>query len=126
MEDELPVREGGLPRRIGGGDGGRFSVGQISGGSFPMTGFAGKGNGGGGGGKRSRHSGAFLSRRGDEEEGRAGDVDEVSAARTIFSRVSRLLSPSCFTPGYMSLPNHVCFLYMLILNYIYWMDGGLV
>ena len=112
LEDELPVREGERIRAS------EFPVRRIGGGSFPMTGFAGTGNVGGGG-KRSRDFGAFLARRGDEEEGRAGDVD-------IFSRVSRLLSPSCFTPGHMSLPNHVCFLYMLILNYIYWMDGGLV
>ena len=72
LEEEPPVREGG---RIGGGE---FPVGRIGGGSFPMTGFAGTGNGGGGGGKRSRDFGAFLARRGDEEEeGRVGDVDGV-------------------------------------------------
>ena len=33
-----------------------------------MTGFAGAGNSGGEGGKRSRDFGAFLARRGGEEE----------------------------------------------------------
>ena len=78
LEDELPVREGGFPGWIGGDDGGEFPVGRI-GGSFSMTGFAGTGNGGGGGGKRSRDFGAFLARRGGEEEKRrvVGDVDGV-------------------------------------------------
>jgi hypothetical protein len=66
LEDELPVQEGGFPGRIGGGDGGEFPVGRIGapGGAFPMTGFAGTGNGGGGAGKRLRYFGAFLARRG--------------------------------------------------------------
>ena len=72
MEDEPPVREGGQIR------GGEFPAGRIGAGSFPMTGFAGTGNGGRGGGKRSRDFGAFLARRGDEEEERrVGDVDGV-------------------------------------------------
>ena len=46
LEDELPIREGeGFPGRIGGGDGGGFSVGQIGGGSFPMAGLSGTGKG---------------------------------------------------------------------------------
>jgi hypothetical protein len=51
-----------------------FPVGRIGGGGgggFPMTGFAGVGNAGGG--KRSRDFGAFLARRGEEEEGLVGD-----------------------------------------------------
>ena len=64
--------EGG---RIGGGE---FPVGRMGGGSFPMAGFAGTGNSGGEGGKRSRDFGAFLARRGDEEErSQVGDVDGV-------------------------------------------------
>ena len=78
LEDELPVRS---PGRIGGDDVGGFPVARIgaSGGSgFPITGFAGARSVGGGGGKRSRDFGAFLARRGDEEEeGRVGDVDGV-------------------------------------------------
>ena len=75
MEDELPVREGGFPGWIGGGDGSPFPDGWISG-SFPITGFAWTGNDGGGGGKR--YFGAFLARQGDEEEkGRVGDVGGV-------------------------------------------------
>ena len=78
MKDELAVREGeGFPGQIEGGNGGTFPVGRI-GGSFPTTGFAGTGGVGGGGGKMSRDFGAFLARRGDDEEkGRIGDVDGV-------------------------------------------------
>ena len=68
LENDLTVREEeGFPGRIGGGG---FPVARIgtSGGGFPITGFAGKGNGRGGGGKRSRDFGAFLARRGDEEQ----------------------------------------------------------
>ena len=77
LENDLPVREeGGFPGRIGGG---AFPVGRIgaSGGGFPITGFAGKGNGEGGGGKRSRDFGAFLARRGDEEGERRVAEDGV-------------------------------------------------
>ena len=78
LENDLPVREEGrFPGRIGSG---AFPAGRIGapGGGFPITGFAGKGNGGGGGGKRCKDFGAFLARRGDEEEERrVGDVDGV-------------------------------------------------
>ena len=78
LEDELPVRS---PGRIGGDDVGGFPVARIGapgGSGFPITGFAGARSVGGGGGRRSRDFGAFLARRGDEEEeGRVGDVDGV-------------------------------------------------
>ena len=67
-----------FPGRIGGGAFPAEQIGAPGGSGFPITGFAGKGNGGGGGGKRSKDFGAFLARRGDEEEERrVGDVDGV-------------------------------------------------
>ena len=56
----------------------RIPVGRIGGGSFPMMGFVGTGNGGGGGGKRFRDFGAVLARQGDEEgQRRVRDIDGV-------------------------------------------------